>query len=1165
MSPGGNAASGSLNIAPNTPQSNAVNTSQSYTVTALDVAGNAWANQKVSMIVNGANAQQVTATTGSDGKATLSYTGQYAGTDSVQAVGWIDGQIITTQQQSVTWIGSSSTNSFASPGWIGSRTDLNGVDYADQFKLTQPARIKLNIPSGKTLKANATINVWHANSPLLTTTSVRSYATATDLSNGAILATLDTTTLANGNYIIQLNGTASDGTAANDVVQTSQITVTVAGEYKPGRVAFGQTDLTVPVTGLPISITRNYDSLNRDVSGDFGNGWQYDLSQQITVDPNTLDVTLTQPNGKRVTFFFTPTLTLGFYQPAYTAEPGVYGSLKTNGCGLIAPAGSSSYICFPGDFYRKTISQITYTDPYGRVYSSSYDPATGKTKLVSIQDLNNNILTFSDSGISSSNGGLNVSIVRQTSSEDSQDRKRIKTISYTVTDPTKTPATTTLTYSYSYDTTSVANCTVRDGDLSRVTLPDGTAISFCYDTNAAFPHLFHSLTDPRSNTPTITAYDSDGRLQSVTNSPDGGTTQYVTTFAYDTTLRTTTVTNPDGGGTKDTYDSYGKLVTHEEKQSASITRITAYLYDAEHNLRKVVLPDPATGSLPNDTTNTDINVCSTSSAQKRVICYSYTKGEVSAETNTLGVTSSIGFRSDYTLPGSLTLPYKSGTDYSVAVDYDANFNPTTIKDNLDTPTPTQTVGGYTWDTHGNKLSQFDGRATPATTTYAYDPYGNVSDVTQPIDLSATPQLSATTHYDYDTLGRQVQRTDPRNPIYTTKTSYDLLGRVVSVARRIDATTTTVSCSHYDLNGNVDEAADGLGRHIRYTYDNLNRVTAVTDPYPGAGNICVAGSALTQTAPPSWVKSVLTEYDWRGNVTKRTDQINHITQTVYNLAGQMVKSIATDNSPTYTAYDGAGRAIYQTDGLGAQPDTTQAAWPMQPCVATGFAPPAHTSVSCYNAADQLVQTLSLTVVGTTNTARSTQYVYDVAGRQQSVTDAKNATTQYDYNARGQLLTLTYPSVPCPTGTCVPKVYYAYDAAGNVTKQTTPTASDRATALADVTIRTVTSYTEANVVKTVTTPVGATSSDTATRNVSYGYDAAATRSASPMRSTIKHSSPTMAWGGWWRSGCPTTPTSAKSRQRSMVTMSSATAPASRCLTAISPASPMTARPPTITSIT
>ena len=430
------------------------------------------------------------------------------------------------------------------------------------------------------------------------------------------------------------------------------------------------------------------------------------------------------------------------------------------------------------------------------------------------------------------------------------------------------------------------------------------------------------------------------------------------------------------------------------------------------------------------------------------------------------------------------IPYKSGTDYSVAVDYDANFNPTTIKDNLDTPTPTQTVGGYTWDTHGNKLSQFDGRATPATTTYAYDPYGNVSDVTQPIDLSATPQLSATTHYDYDTLGRQVQRTDPRNPIYTTKTSYDLLGRVVSVERRIDATTTTVSCSHYDLNGNVDEEADGLRRHIRYTYDNLNRVTAVTDPYPGAGNICVAGSALTQTEPPSWVKRVYTGYDWRGNVTKHTDQINHLTQTFYNLAGQVIEVKAADNSSTYSVYDGAGRAVYQTDGLVT---TAPSGLAMQPCTVPGFVPPAHTGVSCYNAADQLVQSLALTVVGTTNTARSTQYVYDVAGRQQSVTDAKNATTQYDYNARGQLLTLTYPSVPCPTGTCVPKVYYAYDAAGNVTKQTTPTASDRATALADVTIRTVTSYTEANVVKTVTTPVGATSSDTATRNVSYGYDA------------------------------------------------------------------------------
>ena len=59
---------------------------------------------------------------------------------------------------------------------------------------------------------------------------------------GATLATLDTTMLPNGSYIIDVNGTDDHGNQ-----QDNEILVAVAGDYKPGRVVVDVTEFTVPV------------------------------------------------------------------------------------------------------------------------------------------------------------------------------------------------------------------------------------------------------------------------------------------------------------------------------------------------------------------------------------------------------------------------------------------------------------------------------------------------------------------------------------------------------------------------------------------------------------------------------------------------------------------------------------------------------------------------------------------------------------------------------------------------------------------------------------------------------------------------------------------------------------------------------------------------------
>src|SRR2546430_1882090 len=168
--------------------------------------------------------------------------------------------------------------------------------------------------------------------------------------------------------------------------------ITVAGDYKPGRVTASVTDLVVPAAGLPIQITRVYDSLDRNKIGDFGYGWSLTTAVKLDVNPSN-DVTLTI-NGQRRTFYFTPQangIFSFFYVPKYTAEPGMFGSMTTisdNCFGVLARAGNL-YQCGIGALGIYQPDAYVYTDPYGRVYTIGTNG-----NLQSQKDLNGNTLTI---------------------------------------------------------------------------------------------------------------------------------------------------------------------------------------------------------------------------------------------------------------------------------------------------------------------------------------------------------------------------------------------------------------------------------------------------------------------------------------------------------------------------------------------------------------------------------------------------------------------------------------------------------------------------------------------------------------------------------------------------------------------------------------------------
>lgn len=380
---------GTITISPPSPPSTPVGQSQTFTVQASDSSGNPVANLPVTLLISPVNTQQLTGTTDSSGSVMFSYVGNNAGTDYVQAQAIISSQVQFTKAVPLTWTSSGGGNGGGScgcvaQGWIGSPTVGSVVK----------SQVSIMVASGITL-TSGTLTFWPTSNPSAVTTL------NSNTTGSGTIGMFDATTLASGGYTIQLNA------SANGMTQVSQITVSVVGNNKPGRMTSTVTEFKVPLAGIPISITRTYDSLDRSRIEDFGFGWRLGTFIDLSVDSHN-NVTFNF-NGQKITFFFTPVPQSFFgiwLVPAYTPQAGVHGSLISNGCdGLLNLQGS--LVCFPstGQTYQPTLYQ--YTDPIGRSYT-----ITSSGQLQSIQDLNGNSLTVTPTGITSNVSGVEVAFVR---------------------------------------------------------------------------------------------------------------------------------------------------------------------------------------------------------------------------------------------------------------------------------------------------------------------------------------------------------------------------------------------------------------------------------------------------------------------------------------------------------------------------------------------------------------------------------------------------------------------------------------------------------------------------------------------------------------------------------------------------------------------------------
>ncbi len=859
-----------------------------------------------------------------------------------------DGELISSDDMNVSYIVPPPPQ-IPQPGFNADCIASPRSESGREVRLNSPTPIML--ASGYNL-INVSVFYWQANNP-------NSYAVLVERINpaaGAELAIFDTTILANDTYTIQIVGTD----AATNATISCGTGVSVYGENKLGRVVIETTDLTVPIVGLPITIGRRYDSLERGDFGDFGYGWTLTIGAGRVETDSANNVTITLPSGTRRTFYFAPTGLLGpFAQQGYLAEPGEYGRLRANGCELIANSGGQ-WFCFPGNLYRQSVTQYIYDDPYGRQFIYN---AGGS--LVSIRDLNGNTLSITRDGILSSTG-LAVEFTRDV-------QGRI----------TRVTDTEGAVYAYLYDDS---------GDLVAVSLPEvANPVQYIYLDG----HYLSEAYDPRGNRAAEITYYAEGedlgRLQSVRDAVGN-----VTSYEYDRAQNRTVQHNPDGGTVTTDTDANGNTTLVID----ALGRENRFGYDSSNNQLYRINGEGERTDFTYDARGNRITVTLPGDTQPLVRVAYNEVGAPNRLTDALGYIRTIGYDSNTFMPlmasdvmgtmGSYTwnpqgspLTRTNGDGDVTTYTYDPNGNVTS-----ETLNGTRTE--YTYDLMGRRLSMTTNALTPdaVRTEYTYDTLGRQRSITAGVGTAQ----SQTTWYFYDGNGNLTQISDPLGQV--TAYDYDEANRRIA-ERHYDAALTLVSetFTTYDFRGNPLTTTDPTGLVTRYTYDTMGQLTAMTT---GDGTSAAATTVY--------------EYDRAGRRTVVIDALGMRMMYEYDDKGRLDRVVSAAGTPdetiTETVYDTLGQRIAETVGAGTlEAATTRYEYDARGRLIRTIYPDGSETAQGYDGAGRVARSVDAD-------GRVMVIAYNDAGQRVTMTTAfgtdQVATTSYSYTpGSGRLVTMTDP--------------------------------------------------------------------------------------------------------------------------------------------------------------
>ncbi|TVR95235.1 MAG: choice-of-anchor A family protein [Wenzhouxiangellaceae bacterium] len=785
-------------------------------------------------------------------------------------------------------------------------------------------------------------------------------AEGTQALSEAEIATFDPTLLINGQYRIALQAWDGLGRTSFDSRE-----IQVTGDMKLGQFAVTFEDATVPLAGIPITLTRTYDTRQRHKDLDFGFGWSVGY-QDVRLHESRrvglgwslneyrqgfFSTWCVEPNGDPIVTVRLPDdevhrfkakaspecqQLVPFVDVQIVFEPlaGTHSSLQQLDHGWVRLVnGNIVELDDPGspidpDRYRLTLEDGTVL---------RIDQHFGLRQLI---DGDDNALTFTRNGISHSSG-VGIEFIR-----DANDR------------------------------------------IAQVLLPDGGVLDYVYDASgnlsafadqlenvtqytylAGADHYLEDIIDPRGVRAIRNEYDDDGRLIAQIDA-DGNRLEFdrdiqgrvetirdrrghATVYIYDERGNVLSETNALGETTTRSYDEFGNELTRTD----SLGQVWEMAYDSRGN--QTAETDPL-GHTNHYAYNSRGLVTSHTAPDGTVVMsnqYNPSTGNLTATTDALGNATHFA----YDISGNLTRITDANGEETRNF-YDSRGNLIREIDAIGTETT------YTHDSMGRVLTETvtwtdaDGIEQTATTSHVYDAAGNRTQTTDP--------LGAVTEFEYDEAGQMTAEIDPLGR--RTEYEFDNRGNQVLV-RYPDGSTET---SEYDPEGNLIAETDRAGRTTKMVYDAAGRLIETILPdntpdddsdNPRRYSIYDAAGRLAEEVDERG-NSTFYEYDDAGRNIKVTDALGNETAYEYDARGQRTAMIDARGNRTEYEYDAAGRLIKTLHANGTE------------------------SIVEYDALGQKT-------AETDPSGRTTRFEYDARGNLTAVVDALNQRTEYGYDERG----------------------------------------------------------------------------------------------------------------------------------------------------------------------
>ncbi|WP_029920453.1 toxin glutamine deamidase domain-containing protein [Nevskia soli] len=687
------------------------------------------------------------------------------------------------------------------------------------------------------------------------------------------------------------------------------------------------------------------------------------------------------------------------------------------------------------------ITQIAQSD--GTVLTIGYSAAG---RVTSLTDGQNNTTTIAYNVIS---GTATVTDALSNVTTYTYDIKQRLT---KIAEPLDSGGTATLTYAYN-----------TDNSISKVTDADGRTVNYSYDSDGNLTEVQDSL----GNTVTRT-YDSSNRLLSETvyqtpasavgqaaSSPE--TTHYV----YDANGNLRFVVLPQGEVTEYRYDSKGERLTSITYPSALSTGPYTGVYSG---------PDSVSGTIPS---LSDMTTWASGQDQTKIrrtdTTYDLT-GQIQTvtawnTTNSSGVGVGDGKQLEsryvYDVGGRLlisidpraasgvpTSTAAAGQAYVTSYVYDGLNRLLSSTDNTGRITVSNIYGSVSPPTTGTgqNVSVLSTAANGLLTTTVYNGAGDVVSVSKTshtgVALGTTSYVydandrlaevtdptGASTYYVYDAEGRRAGVITPQKEL--TETRYNDNGQVIATIQYANYVTTSNPVG--DSVSQVRPSASSLDRTTAYLYDTADRLVDVVDAegyvtqyaYDGAGNkisqtqflnavssvpITGTASSISVQPAPGYDRTTRYFYNADSQLVAVLDPDGYLTQTTYDNAGEVVKTIAYATATTaglrvsgtlaqlipatspghdqisYTFYNGLGQV---SASLNADSFLTANTYDLggnlskqiRYATAVGYSGSGGAPTPTISAQDQ-TQT----------------WVYDALNRLSTQTNAQGTITQYNYNA------------------------------------------------------------------------------------------------------------------------------------------------------------------------